>query len=533
MKTILKNTFLYLVLIYALAVFAVSAGFLWKYSMKLDIFAFIIAVIGIFAVSEKRNFKLSPKMINIILIASILFALFARTLPYIDNSVPLGYDAGIYKYVFDKFQDTLPDIPEKNLDTWIRSGFPSGIAVLADVFYLYGVGSEESIVPVFILLSALTILPIFLVSKKYFGQEAGLFSAILFSISLTQLNAFWYLYYRNVLALITMLFALYFIDNKKFLIPAILFAAATGFLHQPTFLMLALVWSAYTMINFRDRKLLSNGLLGISSTGIILLIIYSQRLNELVISPLGDVFESVVAPGSIGAGTFYNLFTYQYVSLVYLPFAILGFLFLLKRKDFNPLFLLFAVSAAVVIFQLFFFNRLIINLDIAAILLAGMGIAYGIFYSKSISKNIKTGLMLLIILSGIVSTMKLSSSFEPLINEAQLESVKKIQNFTEQNASVMATVSTYSPWVLGYSKRNTIAPGQFDGDLWKESQWQQFWAAGNLSEIKGSLAIYPKPLYIFIGKHASSSRINMQKFSDSCFEKVFEDNGGILYKYDC
>ncbi|MBN2094788.1 MAG: hypothetical protein JW727_01970 [Candidatus Aenigmarchaeota archaeon] len=531
MKSVLKSSFFHLLAIYLLVTLAVSAGLLWKYSLKLDFFAVIIAVLGLFAISEKRSFRLSSKTVQFLVITALLFAIFVRTLPYIDNSVPLGYDAGIYKYVFDMFQESLPSIPEKSLDLWIKSGFPSGIAVMADQFYLFGVSSGQFIIPVYIFLSAITVLPVYLVSKKYFGLEAGIFSAIMFSISLTQLNAFWYLYYRNILALSTMLFAFYFLDGKKGQVPAILFASATGFLHQPTFLMLALVWVAYTITSFRDNKIFLNGLLGLAATGIVLLVTYHQRLSELVLAPSQKVLESVIYPGSIGSGTFYNLFTYQYISLAILPFALLGFLVLLRQKNFNPPFLLFIINGLVVALKLFFFNRLIISLDIAAILLAGFGLAQGIFYSKSISGNLRLGLVILIILSGAVSTTTLSSELEPLINETQLESIKKIPNFTEENASVMATASAYSPWVLGYSKRITIAPGQFDQDLWNENQWRQFWAAGNCSEISALMEVYPKPLYVFVGKHPSSSAINMQKFRGDCFEIAYEDEGGILYRH--
>ena len=533
MKTIFRRSFFYLILIYSLLILGVSMDILWKYSFKLDIFAIIIAVLGIFALGREKELKFSEKLITVLFLSGLIFAIFLRTLPYIDNSVPLGYDPGIYKYVFEKFQSSLPGIPEQSLDKWIVSGFPSGLAVLTDIFYLLGLSSDQIIIPIYILIASFTIFPIYLVSKKYFGKEAGVFSALLFSFSLTQLNVFWYFYYKNIIAMSFMLFALYFMDNKKFLIPTIIFAAATGFFHQPTFLILAAVWMAFTLVNFRNMELLKNGILGIACTGILLLIIYSQRLSELVIQPMESVFGSVITPGTIGAGTFYNLFTYQYVSLVYLPLALLGFFFLIKTRDFNPVFLWFLINGIIVVFKLLFYNRLIINLDIAGILLAGCGLAYGILYSQNLSKNIKMGVIIIILLTGAISVLKLSSDMRPLISEMQLESVKKIQNFTENNSLVMATTSSYSPWVIGYSNRTTIAPGLFDYDKWSKDDWIKFWSAGSAAEINPLMDVYDKPLYVFIGKHPSSSIINPQKFSDACFIKAFEDDGGILYKYDC
>ena len=96
----------------------------------------------------------------------------------------------------------------------------------------------------------------------------------------------------------------------------------------------------------------------------------------------------------------------------------------------------------------------------------------------------------------------------------------------------MATSSYYSPWILGYSKRKTIAPGLFDYDKWNYEQWIKFWKAGNITEIKDLMGVYNKPLYIFIGKHGSTN-FNLNKFSGSCFKTVLNDNGGILYNYRC
>jgi uncharacterized membrane protein len=143
------------------------------------------------------------------------------------------------------------------------------------------------------------------------------------------------------------------------------------------------------------------------------------------------------------------------------------------------------------------------------------------------------GVIIIILLTGAISVLKLSSDMRPLISEMQLESVKKIQNFTENNSLVMATTSSYSPWVIGYSNRTTIAPGLFDYDKWSKDDWIKFWSAGSAAEINPLMDVYDKPLYVFIGKHPSSSIINPQKFSDACFIKAFEDDGGILYKYDC
>ena len=88
----------------------------------------------------------------------------------------------------------------------------------------------------------------------------------------------------------------------------------------------------------------------------------------------------------------------------------------------------------------------------------------------------------------------------------------------------MATHSYYSPWVLGYSGRKTIAPGLFEYNKWDVKQWQEFWKSENVTEM---LKDYERPLYIYVG---TIGNINTTKFNNECFEEYVE---GKLWKVKC
>ena len=97
----------------------IALGFLEKYSLQFHIFAFIIALLGITIIAKKdiddKEDKTSNKKIHYALfILAILLIIFFRAIPYINNDVPIGYDAGLYKYGIEQGLE--------NLDKWILSG---------------------------------------------------------------------------------------------------------------------------------------------------------------------------------------------------------------------------------------------------------------------------------------------------------------------------------------------------------------------------------------------------------------------------
>ncbi len=108
MKQLLKNSFLQLVVVYTILVAIINFGFVDKYVLHFEIFALILAVLGVFIIKSGSDFKIKP----IILIFPVVLIIMFRIIPYLRNSVPLGYDPGIYKYIIETYQQNLPDLPK-------------------------------------------------------------------------------------------------------------------------------------------------------------------------------------------------------------------------------------------------------------------------------------------------------------------------------------------------------------------------------------------------------------------------------------
>lgn len=512
-KGIMRTSFHQLLIIYTILVFLASLGTISKYTLHFEIFALILSVFGV--ISFEKN-KSDIKIPSVLILLSLLVLLTSRFLPYLNNSIPLGYDPGIYKYVMEAYLQNLPEIPGENIDFWVKSGFEPGLFIITDLLYIIGFDTHAILTWGYIFFDLLLGMGIYVAASKYFGKNIGILSLLIYSISIAQFKVFWYMYYKNVIALFIMLVALYLLKSGKYL-PFIVTASFIGALHRPTFLIFSLSYLAYIIV-YR-KELIKNTLSGI----IILTIVttfYISNLKEAII----DNIEPIIT-ANIGAGTFISFFVYQFSSLSYLPFALLGFLILARNKDTNFFFFWFLIAGIIVYFKLIFFNRFIIHLDVAMIILASLG-----FYELiKFNKRIGTAILLVLFLSSLLIMGQNISGAKPLITEKELDIIKNFNN-VESNAYVMSTSSYYSPWILGYSGRKTIAPGLFDYDRWNLSEWRTFWETGEKEKALEMLDVYEKPIYIYLGER---SRINETKFESECFEKIFQENGAKIYKVAC
>jgi hypothetical protein len=149
-----------------------------------------------------------------------------------------------------------------------------------------------------------------------------------------------------------------------------------------------------------------------------------------------------------------------------------------------------------------------------------------------IEQKKKLGVLLITILliSAGLMAFNESKNSKPLINDNELKTIEYLGT-TEQGAFVMSTSSIYSPWIVGYSQRRTIAPGLFDYSNKTKDEWLIFWTSKNITQINSFMDSYQKPLYIFIGRQQKD---NILQFNETaCFENFFELDKNKIYRYTC
>jgi len=533
---LVASSYLYICLIFAFIVLLKVLNWipLLTIVIKRYIYFLPLAAIPVILALKKETLipkPLSKKLVFLLLGTLFLLVLIPRISPYLDNSIPIGYDAGFYKYMIEKYNNALPQIPEESLDAWIKKGNEQGLFFVSSQLFIFsGLNAVEIFNYLFPFLCAFLVFPIFLLAKTVFDDKTGVLAALFYAVSYTQYAMFSFLYLKTIFGLMFLLLSLYALQKEKYALFTLMYAAL-GIFHAPEFLILSLALVPYFIFFKRDKKLVASVVVAL----FLIAPFWLPRLNYMLDlgSSVAGTFSTNLSTGAgLGGGTFFDLTEYEWVSIVYLPFALAGALYLLLKKKWNPLFLCFIILYAIVFFQLFFFKRYIIVFDLFAMILAAGAVAYTLFKPSGAgyAKVLGVVVVSLLCLSSAVVLFTQIPRVTPLINENQLASINWLAENTEPNAFVLAT-SFDAPWVLGWSERRVIAPGLFDWNKQGEAEWLEFLKTPDYDVAKKLLDVYDKPIYVYYSK-SKWNYLNLEKFENSCFKKLLNGDA-LVYQYVC
>jgi len=365
----------------------------------------------------------------------------------------------------------------------------------------------------FIAMGALLVFPIFVVTRKLFGIKAGIIAVILYALSFTQYSAFTFAYFKNVLGLYFFLLAIYSLESRKYVLMALMYVGL-GMFHRPEFLLFSLILVPY-FFRSREVKLLYTAVLVV----ILLVPMWLPRIDLYVVAVGGAVGE---------AGVFFSFTKYQQVALAYLPFSLIGFIYMLVKKKWNSIFFAFVIIAVIIVGRILFYDRYIIPFDIIMIILAAVGISYTLLNLKGAFRVVGMVVLLLVLASSGIITIRDATQLEPLINTDQLAAIEWIEDNTEEDAFIIAS-SYDAPWVLGWSGRKVIAPGMFEWNEHNQQEWITFFKTNDIDGATQFLDEYEQPLYIYSSNN-SESYIGIEKFNNQYFAPVYNDVA-IVYRY--
>ncbi|MDP2729988.1 MAG: glycosyltransferase family 39 protein [Dehalococcoidales bacterium] len=512
---IIELSYLPLAVVFLLLVLLTESGIL-TLPIKYEVFAYVLPLLAIpTLIRFKTANEQSSPVIFYLLFVSLIFSLGIRLLPLVRSSIPLGYDPGIYKYTMELYYNALPGIPEGELATWVKQTSEQGLFVLSDAMHiLAGTSAMDNIVYLFPFFGTLLILPLFVVTRNLFGPRVGVIASLLYAVSYTQYSAFTLLYYKNVIGLMLLLLAIYALEKRKDGLMALMFAGL-GIFHRPEFLLFALILVPYLIFN-RDRR-----------GGVILAVMGAALLIAPFWIPRWEAYWETVS-GGIGAGTLFGFSTYTMVALAYLPFAVMGAVYLVINKRLNSVVFYFVITCSIVVFQILFFNRFIIMLDLAMIILAAVGVEHSLLQKKGVRVVAGAATVLLVLLASGLPTMTEANNIMPRVDKEQLEAIEWISENTESNAYVLAT-SSDAPWVLGWSERRVIAPGLFEWYIQGKEEWFRFFDSKDPEVAKEFLAVYDSPIYVY--SRATENYPGLEKFEGDYFQQVYKSDGAVVFRY--
>lgn len=408
--------------------------------------------------------------------------------PFSLSSAPLGFDTGLYRYEFMRSIQALPGYVSQ-----LFVGFP----LVTNVFALSGFGVDfllkEFYVGLVLLLGGI----VYVVSREEHGKEAALLALFLFSTSLVQWKLFEMVLFKQLLALSFILYSLMLLSKRSYwsVLPLgflVLLQPLDVFLVGVAFVL----WSVFQIRNDESRRFLGV-LSGVGVLGIALVLWMNPDFWHHAWMILKSGFmDASQLEFSLKEGVFLKLDEYGMMAMPVLVLGLIGVCRSFVQKKCS-IYSSYAILVLLwVLAGLFFYKRLLIQLDLVMILFAG-AVVWDLF-SLMRSRIMKGVFVALIVLMSVPFFQRVSD-YRPVVSEQEFQDIVSFCENLDEGQYVMASDGRYGPWLRGYClDQRVIAPGQFEHDKWTEDEWITFWR-DPYQQSRDLFSRFDDVVYVFVG----------------------------------
>jgi hypothetical protein len=522
-----------LAFIAATAVIAVALPTPLPTYYRLAFLAYAWTLYGILRSAHKRTTADDPwtpprSWSNVLFFGALVLVLFSRLIPFLRyGSAPLGYDTGYYVEFYRIIEGMRTIHPAVITTSHLAysSWFPSILLGLPEFFTINALHILHQLLTV----GALA----FFVRSAFRDEHArtiGAIAALLFALSVNQFAAYWWMFYKQSMAIPFLLFAFGLLFRRSLLaIPIGAFAAA---IHLQSAMPFAAAFALFAAVHVaravwtrqpmdRDAKRCIIGFLAIA--GITFLLKGPRELRYY----LGYFLETGGRLSSVPfwrieetKGLFIPLPLFLTNALFWIPLAIASVVHVgqwlpSKHQRIAELLLamlavLIALTALPVIYQ----NRTLILLDFLVITFAAPQLLA--LLARPVPRAIPT----LLLIGALATTSLTALRTEPQVTRAERAELERLgQELRQHGGYAMATDAMYSPWVYLFTRYDTIAPGALNWNQWDLAQWQEFWNTGDDERRTALLRTYgERPIYLFIG--------NRQRIAPT-FRRFLDENSSV------
>ena len=443
-----------------------------------------------------------------LLIGGFIFLILSRIYMFARyGEAPLGYDTGFYMQFFNLVTNMHSTVGVVTNRIAYTSWFP---------FFYLGLSPLFTIMMLHVSHQIVTWGAMYFFTRSFIKDKAVAAVAVfLFAISLNQFMTFWWMFYKQSMALPFILLSVgLFVRRSWLFVPIGLIGAM---IHLQTSIAFVLACLIFILIQFTycaikkitpDREIITLTIVGLLSA-ITLIVLkgpddvlthlhYITRLRGLA---------SNAAAWEVGQakGLFIPFSTFRLNTMFYLPFALLGimsardWLFSSIKDRKNLLLILLFVILPLVSFPFLYQNRSLIILDIVVIIFAAWPL---VNFIKQCSQE-KIGSLTVAILG--IGILLFSSIFiwnhKPQVYAQEIAAIRQIKTLRQTGDYAMVLSAVYTPWVYAFTGfEPTIVPGWLTWDKWDLNAWHEFWFSATNERRLELLRIYGKNnIYLFIG----------------------------------
>jgi hypothetical protein len=469
---------------------------------------------------------IKKNIIWILLILWFLIWLF-RLWYFVYSDVPLGYDPGMYKEIFNSYIKVLSHFDLNLLPVRVRH--EPLLWIIAASLHQMWISFDRLLTRGIWIINLLPWLLLFFYFKSNRKPEVGLLVALLYWTSIVQYEVFWWNYFKQAIAISFMIMILFLWEKKNLFFQSFLFFLLI-LLHRHTAIftwIILAIWFLYQRI--WTKKFPWKEILYLFISWILALLMYIPLWNRIMPEAIKAVGNSIWWESPWW--DFINIFNYIKLQR---PIIILSFRWLfiqIRKRKFDLWLIGYWLWVIWIVFSLVNFNRTIVFLDIFVILFA----AYALIEIINISKNIWLKSVWILFVSifcawnAIYYLWYVADRNVPLINQEEYSSIKYLDYILEKNAIIMTTHRNYTPRIMWRSNRDYINPGMSDMDKRTHLNWNN--RRLNDGKIKCEMLMNTyyslhRPLYIWFWKNQFKENL----YWWYCFKLISHWTSRQLYK---
>ncbi len=465
----------------------------------------------------RKSTPLTPLMLLFLLLLAVKFLA-----PLFLFEIPLGYDPGIYRYLFLRHAEGFPPLFLAEMDGWAYE-HPLGLFMFSTVLLRAGLPVDWLVGWMWNSMAIALVCVLAGVTAKREGKSVGVLVLLAGALSAPYYDGFTAMYWKAYLALLFMILTFHLIHKKSWwaVLPAIL----TLITHNQTGLLFALVigtwWFILGIKHRKDRRWQR-------ATGIgAILVIFSALLYIPVWQEaIGPHLRTLLTSRgeNAPAGSFPPAYFYLKMNGVLLLAGLYGLWRVLQRDRTLSVWSLAVLwSAVFVVFKLFFYLRFFLHLDFFLLPFAAFGIVD--LWKRYAGDAWKLLLIILLTVQGYFSYQ----AFAMRSTDIDVETFQMVKSVADAGLSDDATVLTLenksTTWLRGWLPYHRIAgPGLFDVEWMTYDHWVKF-IYGTHEErthiLKTIAGTTKGPIYLLVTPlfYEFYSDIAEEFLQDSCFNQ--------------
>lgn len=449
-------------------------------------------------------------------VVCILWLFFvSRSFPFRTRAIPLGYDPGLYKAMFQAYSTIASFTQIASLPQRIQTMYEPWLGMVVRILspILTNVTHDTVFTWWRVFVSMLLPLAAYLLWWLQ-NKKTALFALLLVTLSFTQYQIFWRSYWKQTIGIFLSAVLLWW-RSKKYIRQMIPLIAALLVLNRPAALLVLLVaicWSAQQVVIKQYQVLYKSSIALIVATVLVSPLIVALRwpMVASMIQPFFAAFDMPVWWDSFQAwGTFLTTKEYLLLAWYLLPIGLYWRWILRKPSVLQVSVQLPSLILLLRVFwQALFFQRMIGYFDFF------LCVTLALLYASERKKWIihRSIIILLLVIQASIWYYRMMKTYTPLIEKQEFEFIQKISTTIEDNAYIIVPGIQYSARVKGRSAREVLAPWLFDINRWwtlDEQRTTKRLEATSEQKCSAILSDYPAlemlPGYVWIGSKQEPS----------------------------